>query len=95
MGWAGRDWYLGEYAPLLFDRAGNAGPAIWLSGRIVGGWAHRPDGEVAVRVFEDVGREASALIDAEAQRVAGWLAAAGGVRVLPRFRTPTERELSG
>ncbi|WP_035856356.1 winged helix DNA-binding domain-containing protein [Cryptosporangium arvum] len=95
MGWAGRDWYLGEYAPLLFDRAGNAGPAIWLSGRIVGGWAHRPDGEVAVRVFEDVGREASALIEAEAQRVAGWLAAAGGVRVLPRFRTPTERELSG
>ncbi|MFG1924763.1 winged helix DNA-binding domain-containing protein [Cryptosporangium sp. NPDC048952] len=94
MGWAARDWYLGGYTPLLFDRAGNAGPTIWLDGRIVGGWAHREDGEVAVRLFEDVGQEASALVDAEAERVTTWLAAAGDVRVLPRFRTPTERELS-
>lgn len=95
MGWASRDWYLGEYGPLLFDRAGNAGPTIWLDGRIVGGWAHRPGGEVAVRVFEDVGSEASALLDAEAERVTAWLGGAGDVRILPRFRTPTERELCG
>jgi hypothetical protein len=31
------------------------------------------------------------LIEAEAERVGAWL---GPVRVIPRFRTPTERELS-
>ncbi|WP_217998032.1 hypothetical protein [Nocardia paucivorans] len=28
MGWRSRDWYLGEYAPLLFDRNGNIGPSV-------------------------------------------------------------------
>jgi hypothetical protein len=31
------------------------------------------------------------MIEAEADRVGKWL---GTVRVIPRFRTPTERELS-
>ena len=94
MGWAQRDWYLGFYAPLLFDRAGNAGPTIWLDGRIVGGWAHRADGGIGTRLFEDVGAEAAALVDAEAERLTTWLAAVGDTRIVPRFRTPTERELS-
>ncbi|WP_073252921.1 winged helix DNA-binding domain-containing protein [Cryptosporangium aurantiacum] len=95
MGWAQRDWYLGPYSPLLFDRAGNAGPTIWASGRIVGGWAHRPDGQVAIRLFEEVGAEVTALVDAEAERLSRWLDDIGEVRIVPRFRTPTERELSG
>ncbi|GAA3384784.1 winged helix DNA-binding domain-containing protein [Cryptosporangium minutisporangium] len=94
MGWAERSWYLGSYGPLLFDRAGNAGPTLWLNGRIVGGWAQRPDGAVAVRLFEDVGTEGRALVDAEAGRLTRWLAEVGDVRVVPRFRTPVERELS-
>jgi len=57
----------------------------------VGGWAHRADGAIAIRLLEDVGADAKALIDAESERVRTWLA---GVRVIPRFRTPTERELS-
>ena len=40
MGWAGRD-FLGPHRPVLFDRNGNAGPAIWWDGRVVGGWAQR------------------------------------------------------
>jgi hypothetical protein len=90
MAWAERGFYLGDLAPRLFDRNGNAGPTIWLDGRIVGGWAQRATGEVVTRLFEDVGQERSREIEAEADRLAGWF---GSDRVIPRFRTPTEREL--
>jgi hypothetical protein len=91
MGWTGRDWYLGAHAPALFDRSGNPGPTVWADGRIVGGWAQRKDGEVAVRLLEDAGAEVAAAVDAEAARLRDWL---GNVRVTPRFRTPLERELT-
>ncbi len=91
MGWSDRSWFLGPHGTALFDVNGNAGPTIWLNGRIVGGWAQRADGEIALRLLEDVGAEHRKLIDTEAERVGTWLA---GVRVIPRFRTPTERELS-
>ena len=91
MGWADRSWFLGEHKESLFDTNGNAGPTIWLGGRIVGGWAQRPTGEIAVKLLEDVGAEAKASITTEADELAKWL---GGVRVIPRFRTPTERQLS-
>jgi hypothetical protein len=91
MGWAERGWYLGAHAPALFDRSGNAGPTVWWDGRVVGGWGQRPDGEVVVRLLEDVGAEAAAAVAAETARLQAWL---GGVRVTPRFRTPLERELA-
>jgi hypothetical protein len=90
MGWAGRDWYLGPHRALMFDRSGNAGPTIWWDGRIVGGWAQRPNGEIALRLLEDIGREGKAAVEAEAQRLRAWL---GDRRVLPRFATPLVREL--
>ena len=90
MGWKERDWYLGPHAPALFDRAGNAGPTVWWDGRIVGGWAQRPDGEIVIGMLEDVGREAKTAIDAEAARVRAWL---GATRITPRFPTPLAREL--
>jgi hypothetical protein len=90
MGWRSRDWYLGAHAAALFDRTGNIGPTVWWQGRIVGGWAQRPSGEVGYRLLEDVGRDASAAIAAEAARLESWL---GAARVTPRFRTPLEREL--
>jgi hypothetical protein len=92
MGWRDRAWYLGQHAPALFDRSGNIGPTAWWDGRVVGGWAQREDGEIAVRLLEDIGTEASAAIAAEAQRLREWI---GPVRVTPRFRTPLERELAG
>jgi len=92
MGWFGRDWYLPDaHRAVLFDRTGNIGPSIWCDGRIVGGWAQRSDGTIGWRLLEDIGAELTAAVDGEADRLTGWLA---GVRVIPSFRTPLERELA-
>ena len=91
MGWRERGWFLGEHGPALFDRSGNIGPTVWWDGRIVGGWAQRPRGDIVFRLLEDPGAEAGAAVTAEAERLQAWL---GPVRVTPRFRTPLERELS-
>jgi hypothetical protein len=91
MGWTGRDWFLGAHREVLFDRSGNIGPSIWCDGRVVGGWAQRADGEIALRLLEDVGADVRAGIDAAAEGMAAWI---GEVRFTPRFRTPLERELS-
>jgi hypothetical protein len=91
MGWTERSWFLGDHAPALFDRSGNIGPTVWCDGRIVGGWAQRRDGEVAYRLLEDIGSDAAAEVDQAAGRLTTWI---GPVRVVPRFRTPLERELT-
>ena len=90
MGWTERDWYLGAHRAALFDRSGNVGPTVWCDGRIVGGWAQRPDGEIAVRLLEDIGDRAKEVASA-AERLGDWL---GPARFVPKFRTPLERELS-
>jgi hypothetical protein len=72
--------------------------AMGWRGRIVGGWAHRKDGEIAVRLLEDAGAEAAAAIAAEAQRLRDWIGADqrhAKTLITPRFRTPLERELAG
>lgn len=92
MGWQRREWFLGEHKAALFDRSGNVGPSVWSDGRIVGGWAQRPDGPIVLRLFEDIGTDATAAVHAEAERLTDLI---GPVRVIPRFRTPLERELAG
>ncbi len=87
MGWTGRDWYLGPHRPQLFDTAGNAGPTIWVDGRIVGGWAQRRSGEVVPRLLEDVGAETTRAIEAKAASLEAWL---GPTRVTGSFPTPLE-----
>jgi hypothetical protein len=91
MGWSERDWYLGAHREIIFDRNGNAGPTVWWGGRVVGGWALRPDATVAFRLLERVGREARLAVEDAAGRLEAWL---DGTRFTPRFRTPLERELS-
>jgi hypothetical protein len=94
MGWQQRDWYLApELRPRLFDRSGNVGPTVWWNGRVVGGWAQRPGGEIVWRLLDEegVGREALAAIEKEAERLSGWV---GTTRITPRFRTPLEKELA-
>ncbi len=91
MGWKERDWLLGAHTAKLFDRNGNAGPAIIVDGAVVGGWAHHPSGRIVTELFDDVGRESHRRIADEAERLATWL---GEHRIIPRFRTPTERRLS-
>jgi hypothetical protein len=92
MGWQARDWYLGAHREALFDSSGNAGPTIWVDGRIVGGWSSHDGGAVVTGLLEDVGREARLAIEAEAARLAAWL---GPVRVIPRFPSPYLRALGG
>ena len=92
MGWKQRDWYLGSHRDKLFDPYGNAGPTVWSDGRVIGGWGQRLDGEVVVRLLEDVGSEVAARVGNEVERLTGWL---GGVRVMPSFPTPLQRELAG
>jgi hypothetical protein len=91
MGWKERDWYLGPHGPTLFDSVGNAGPTVWWGGRVVGGWSQRPDGEIVVGLLEDVGSEAEAAIETEAERVRSWL---GDVRFSPGFLPPYQRSLA-
>ncbi|HET6664337.1 MAG TPA: winged helix DNA-binding domain-containing protein, partial [Acidimicrobiales bacterium] len=89
MGWTDRTFY-GADAKVLYDRSGNIAPTIWADGRVVGCWAQRDDGEVAIRLLVDTGRETAAAVDDAAARLGKWL---GSARVKSRFRTPIEREL--
>ncbi|WP_329615126.1 winged helix DNA-binding domain-containing protein [Streptomyces brevispora] len=92
MGWADRGFHLAaEHRAALFDRSGNIGPTVWWNGRIVGGWAQHADGRPVWRLLTDAGRDATAAIEEEASRLAGWV---GEARITPRFRTPLERELT-
>jgi len=94
MGWSQREWFLGEHGPALFDRNGNVGPTVWWDGRIVGGWAHRADGEITCRFLEDIGADAVAAVQTAAQRLA---ARVGPFRITARARGATlvEQELAG
>jgi hypothetical protein len=94
MGWKGRDWYLGDHGPVLFDINGNAGPTVWWDGRIVGGWAHQPTGEITMSLLDDVGADATSALEARAEQLAQQI---GDVRLTARARgySPVERELLG
>ena len=93
MGWSRREWFLGPHGPRLFDRTGNVGPTVWWDGRVIGGWASRPGGEIAVRFLEDAGADAVAAVEAAAGQLAARL---GPVRVTARGRgpSPVEQELT-
>jgi hypothetical protein len=92
MGWKHRAFYVGAHAERLFDVNGNVGPTVWSDGRIVGGWARRPDAGVVFLLLEDVGAEAHDAIAAEAAALTPRL---GDATLAPRARgyAPVEREL--
>jgi Winged helix DNA-binding domain len=91
MAWRHRGWYLGPHGPRLFDRNGNAGPTVWLGGRVVGAWGQREGGEVVTALLEPVSAAATRRVRDAAARLTDWMA---GVRVTPRFTSPLERELA-
>ena len=91
MGWKERSWYLGDHQERLFDRNGNAGPTVWADGRVVGGWAQRRDGTIAVELLEQVLPSVQGNITEAAERLQEWLA---GTVITPRFRTPLEKRLT-
>lgn len=91
MAWKERPWYLGSLESRLFDRAGNAGPTVWVDGQIAGGWSVRETGEIVYRMLEELGRESADAVEREAARLEAWI---NKSRFIPRFRTPLELELS-
>lgn len=91
MGWKKRDWYLGEHGSRLFDRNGNAGPTVWVDGRVVGGWAQRSDGEIVYELLESVPADARQAIDRRVGDLRAWM---GDLSITPRFRSPHDKELS-
>lgn len=91
MGWADRDWYLGSHRAQVFDRNGNAGPTVWVNGRVVGAWRQNADGRVELSLLEDVGRRTVRQLSARAEELTAWL---GGVRVNPRFPSPLSKSPS-
>ena len=92
MGWKDKDWFLNsEHAPLLFDRNGNAGPTVWADGRIAGGWAQRPDGEIAIRLLAEISPEQRNDINQTAHRLQKLI---GNTRFKVRFPAPCKNNFS-
>ncbi len=76
MGWWDRSWYLPSSAWDAFDMGegvGNAGPTIWVDGRIVGAWVQRPDGEIVTHYFGAVAASRRREVDGRISQVRGWL----------------------
>lgn len=90
MGWKERRFLLSDAAAgRLFDANGNAGPTIWLDGRVVGGWVQLSDGTIRTEVVEPAAEGCAELIAAEAERVRGLF---GDVRHKVRFPTPLQQD---
>lgn len=85
MGWKQRDFYLGPHSTALFDTNGNAGTTAWWDGRIVGCWVQDADASVRVVLLDDVGADARAALDEQAERLTTWL---DGVKVSTVYPSP-------
>ncbi|MCI0633620.1 MAG: winged helix DNA-binding domain-containing protein [Actinobacteria bacterium] len=90
MGWKERTWYVGNHEAGVFD-TGNAGPTIMANGRVIGSWAQRADGEIAVGFFGRVDRKTREAVEAERERLRTWV---GDVRFGARFPTPLAHRLA-
>lgn len=92
MGWKQRDWYVDpSMVPLLFDRNGNAGPTVWVDGRVVGGWTQHASGEIRYGLLDSTAEDRRYEIDSAAEVLAGVY---GETRHKVRFPSPMLRELS-
>ncbi|MGZ4494827.1 MAG: winged helix DNA-binding domain-containing protein [Nocardioides sp.] len=54
MGWKERGFYLPAECADAFDANGNAGPTVWVDGRVVGAWAQTAEGEIRTHLLVDV-----------------------------------------
>lgn len=91
MGWKQRDWYLDDATDArVTDRFGNIGPTIWCDGHVVGGWAQRPDGQIATELTVAVTRDSQRLIDREIERLRSFV---GDTRFRVQFPAPNQRDI--
>jgi hypothetical protein len=91
MGWKERDWYLPPQAATAFDRMGNAGPTIWVDGRVVGVWAQTQAGELRTHLFEPLTRLQQDAVD---ERLDALASVIGGTRFTVRFPSPVSAALA-
>ncbi|HEY0239730.1 MAG TPA: winged helix DNA-binding domain-containing protein [Friedmanniella sp.] len=82
MGWKQRAWYLPGAAAAAFDRNGNAGPTLWVDGRVVGAWAQAADGRLLTHYFERVAGQRRGELE---ERLAALAGAVGDTRWTVRF----------
>lgn len=91
MGWKDRSWYLDAgIAAHVVDRNGNAGPTIWVDGRVVGSWVQRKDGTIALGWLTDVPPARRDHVGATARVLEQEL---GDTRFTARFPAPIQTEL--
>jgi hypothetical protein len=92
MGWKERDWYLPPECRDAFDRMGNAGPTLWMDGRVVGAWAQDRDGTLRTHLFLDIPDARRRDLD---RRVAEVAAMIGDTRFSVRFPGRIQASLVG
>jgi hypothetical protein len=93
MGWKERSWYLhdlGKFGASVFDVNGNAGPTVWVDGRVVGGWVQRKSGEIGYKLLAEVSAANIKAIAAHAEQLRELV---GEVRFRVRFPAPMQKEL--
>ncbi len=91
MGWKERAWYLGDVAAeRTFDGWGNAGPTIWRNGEVVGGWAQRDDGTVAVELYAELTKSERAMLEEQIDRFHAFV---GDTLVRVRFPASNQNDL--
>jgi hypothetical protein len=90
-GWKDRGWYLdARLAAHVVDRNGNAGPTIWVDGRVVGSWVQREDRTIVLGWLTDVPPARRAQVEATARVLEREL---GDTRYTTRFPAPIQAEL--
>jgi hypothetical protein len=91
MGYRDRSRFLAaEHRAKVIDRAGNVVATVWIDGRVAGAWGQRQDGRLVYRLFESAGPAELALLETEAERLAGFL---DGEYLRPLIRTSFSRSL--
>ncbi len=91
MGWKDRRWYLdADIVSRVVDRNGNAGPTIWVDGRVVGSWVQRKNGTIALGWLTDVAPARRAQVEATARQLERQL---DDTRFAVRFPAPIQAEL--
>jgi winged helix DNA-binding protein len=86
MGWKDRDFYLEpDFAPAVFDSAGNAGTTAWWDGQVVGAYVQDDAGRIELIVPRNPGPAGRAALRAEAGRLGDWL---DGEKVSALYKSP-------
>ena len=86
LGWKDRDFYVDpDFAPAVFDWAGNVGTTAWWDGQIVGAYVQDDAGRVELIVARDPGPAGRAALQAEAKRLEDWL---DGEKVTALYKSP-------